>query len=157
MKAWLPHILFVLGILACCAVSYFVGYGKGFEQAPVVEKRDTFFRRETLTVYEPKEIIKYRDKLVFVPAIDTIQVHDTTYVALQGEKKVYQGKDYRAVVSGVFPRLEEISVFPKTVTITNTRTIRKRWGFNVTAGPGIVWNGQFHPGVGVVVGFGYSF
>ena len=161
MKAWLPHILLVLGILACCAVSYFIGYDKGFRHAeqPVKEVRDTIVQRCTVTVDRPVEQIRYKDKIVFVPVpeLDTITLHDTTYIALQSEKKIYEDKDYRAVVSGIHPVLEQIQVFPETVAVTRTMTVRRQWGFSVTAGPGVVWDGSFHGGVGLVAGFSYNF
>lgn len=159
MKAWLPHIILVLCILGCCAVSYFVGYDKGFKRAPIKERIDTVTVRETLTVYEPKEKIVFKDKVVFVPVpkLDTITLHDTTYIALQSEKKIYEDTDYRAVVSGICPKLEEISVFPERVTVERVNLIRQRWGFSANIGPAVVWNGSFHAGIGVSVGFGYNF
>ncbi len=57
------------------------------------------------------------------------------------ERREYADSDYLAVVSGIMPRLEEISVYPKTKIITQTITIgqeRKPTRF----------------GVGVQVGFG---
>lgn len=156
-----PIIGLLVAFLLCCTICFFYGYGKGRKAAPpVIEQRvDTVTVRETLTVVEPKEKVVYKDKVIFVPVTDSIIVHthDTTYIALQSEKKVYEDADYRAVVSGIYPKLEEISVFPKTVTITETRTIAKRWGLSVTAGPCVIWNGRIHAGVGVAAGFSYHF
>ena len=157
MNTVLTAVLFLAAFLACCCVAYVIGYDRGFRGAPVQERIDTVTVRETLTVYEPKETVRYRDRLVYVPVTDTLSIHDTTYVALQSEVKVYEDTDYRAVVSGVQPRLVEISVYPKTTIITDTKTIRQRWGFAVTAGPGVVWNGSLHAGVGATVGLSYNF
>ena len=154
----------VVGVVLAVGFSWKIaekrGYRKGYDAALAIPvKRDTITVRETLTVIEPKEKYVYKDKLVFVPieTRDTISVHDTTYIALQSEKKIYEDDDYRAVVSGIYPKLEEISVFPKTITITETRNIKKHWGFSVTAGAGVVYNGSLHPGAGIVAGFGYTF
>lgn len=159
MNTVLTAVLFLAAFLACCCVAYVIGYDRGFRGAPVRERIDTVTVRETLTFYEPKETVRYKDRLVYVPVTDSVLVvqHDTTYLALQSERKVYEAEDYRAVISGVQPRLEELSVYPKTTIITDTKTIRQRWGFAVTAGPGVVWNGSLHAGVGATVGISYNF
>ena len=159
MRDWVPPILLVVAILAMCCVSYVIGYDKGGKSAlqPVKVVTDTLVQVETLTVLQPVEKAVYKDRLVYVPVTDTLTVHDTTFVALQAERKVYEDEDYRAVVSGVFPKLEEISVYPKTITISTTRTVRQRWGFGVTAGPGVIYNGKIQGGVGIVAGLQYSF
>lgn len=92
---------------------------------------------------------------------------DTTgvEVPLQIERKIYGGKegdDYRAVVSGIFPKLESIDVYPKTAYITipaqepAKRGVRLTFGF--TAGPGLFWDGkEIKPGLGGVVGATLTF
>lgn len=122
MRKFIPSILFLVAVLGISCVTYFIGYDKGFRQAPVVEVRDTIFKRETLTVYEPKETIKYKDKLVFVPVHDTtlIHAHDTTYVALEREHKLYEGENYSAKVSGIDPALDWLKINQQTAYITNT-------------------------------------
>ena len=35
--------------------------------------------------------------------------------------------------------------------------MRKHWNFNITAGPGVFYNGEINYGVGITFGFGYSF
>ena len=64
----------------------------------------------------------------------TVAVHDTTimkdsiYVVLPIEKKIYQGEDYLAEISGYKAILERIEVYPKTITITTkeTQTVTNR-------------------------------
>ena len=159
MKKYLPCILLITFFLACGAVSYFYGYHRGWGAAytPVNERVDTLVIRDTITRLEPQEIVTYKDRIVYVPVTDTLSIHDTTYVALQSEVKVYQDEDYRAVVSGIYPKLEEISVYPKTTVITDTKVVRKRWGLGVTVGPGVMYNGKIHGGVGIVAGLQYQF
>lgn len=159
MKKYLPYILLITFFLACCAVTYFYGYHRGWDAAytPVNERVDTLVIRDTITRLEPQEIVTYKDRIVYVPVTDTLSIHDTTYVALQSEVKVYQDEDYRAVVSGIYPKLEEISVYPKTTVITDTKIVRKRWGLGVTVGPGVMYNGKIHGGVGIVAGLQYQF
>lgn len=92
---------------------------------------------------------------------------DTTgvEVPLPIERKVYGGKegdDYRAVVSGIYPKLESIDVYPKTAYITipaqepAKRGVRLSFGF--TAGPGLFWDGkEIKPGAGVAAGLSLTF
>lgn len=87
---------------------------------------------------------------------DTTFIHDTTQelVFLPREYMVYKDSAYRAVVSGVQPRLDSIEVYQKTITQTITKTIkvpdRKRWGIGPQVGMG--WNGKkVQPYVGVGV------
>ena len=63
---------------------------------------------------------------------DTIIAHDTTekLVFLPREYMVYKDSTYRAVVSGVQPRLDSLEIYSPTITQTITKTIKKktRWG-----------------------------
>ena len=86
-------------------------------------------------------------------------------VPLPVERKVYggeEGDDYRAVVSGIFPKLESIDVYPKTAYINTPvqypakRSSRLSFGF--TAGPGLFWDGKaVKPGAGVTAGLSWTF
>lgn len=82
--------------------------------------------------------------LAWIDNSDTIHVSDTCWHLR--EYKEYSDSSYYAKVSGVAPRLDEIRVYPKTVTqyvyrdriVSNTK---KRWGFGLSAGYGIGRNG----------------
>lgn len=95
------------------------------------------------------------------PPVDSAQVE----VPLPIERKVYGGKegdDYRAVISGIFPKLESIDVYPKTAYITipvqEPARRKARVGFGITAGPGVYWNGSgIQPGLGATVGLTLGF
>lgn len=84
---------------------------------------------------------------------------DTAFVDLliPMEVKNYKDETYEAQVSGYRASLDWINVYQKTAYITNTVIQRKRWGFSVTAGPSVLWNGQVHAGIGATVGFSYNF
>lgn len=103
-----------------------------------------------------------------VPVHHYIRQHDTAFIVLTDvkvdtikqlvylprEAMVYKDSTYRAVVSGVQPRLDSIEVYQRTRTETITKTVkvpdRKRWGLGVNVGAG--WNGkQVQPFVGVGV------
>ena len=95
--------------------------------------------------------------MVYVPITDTIHHHDTTYSVLPREYKRYEDESYEALISGIDPLLEWIKVNQKTAYITETKTIRKRWGFSATLGPSVLYNGDWHAGLGATVGFSYNF
>lgn len=99
-------------------------------------------RIDTLKVDTPVPVhhyIKERDTAFIVLTdvkVDTIK----ELVYLPREYMVYKDTNYRAVVSGVQPRLDSIEIFQRTYTNTITKTIkvpdRKRWGFGIQAGAG---------------------
>lgn len=128
----------------------------------VTEKTDTLVVRDTITVQNPVYLTKYVDRVELVPVTDTLRIRDTLYIAQEREVREYAGEDYHATVSGIRPSLDEISVFPKTVTQTITQTVQvsgpQKWhriGWGVAAGPGVFWQpgmDNVTPGVGILVG-----
>lgn len=104
----------------------------------VVVKRDTVVFHDTVHIEKP--VPKY------IVTVDTIRVpvrvteHDTIYVSLPKEEKTYSDSTYKVTISGYHPCLEMIEVYPTTVKITETTTIRvpsnKRWGIGVQVGYG---------------------
>lgn len=138
------------------------GYRKGYDAAlSLPHKADTVWRDTTIYKEHLVEVVKWkeREKTVLVPVHDStlVTIHDTTYVALEREFKRYSDEDYEAQVSGVDPTLDWIKINQKTAYITNTVVKKQRWAFGVTAGPGVVFNGKVHGGVGVVAGVSYNF
>lgn len=118
---------------------------------------DTLTIRDTIREKYPVYLTKYVDRVELVPVTDTIRRTDTLYMAVEIEKRTYQGDDYRAVVSGWHPSLDEIAVFPKTVylqtTVTETAPRKRvRVGFGASAGPAVIWT----PDSGVKAGAGVA-
>ena len=111
---------------------------------------------DTILSEKPVPMYKYIHKTEFVEIkADSVRI-DTVkeLVFLPREYLVYKDSTYRAVVSGVQPRLDSIEVYRKTQVQTITKTIsvpdRKRWGLGIQAGAG--WNGrevQPYGGLGV--------
>ena len=68
----------------------------------------------------------------------------TSVIQLPREYLVYKDTSYRAVVSGVQPRLDSIEVYQKNLTNTVTKYVevkkKTRWGVGVQAGYG--YNGS---------------
>ena len=134
---------------------------------PVNVQTDTLVIRDTIREKEPIFLTKYVDRVELVPVTDTIRRTDTLYMAVEIERKTYQGDDYRAVVSGFRPSLEEIAVFPKTVYLQTevsqppAPAPRRgpRAGIGIAAGPGAFWTPQagVQFGAGAVVGLSVTF
>ena len=162
---------FCLGCLL--AFSWVIAFKLGQHYAPtspglpVNVQTDTLVIRDTIREKEPVFLTKYVDRVELVPVTDTIRRTDTLYMAVEIERKTYQGDDYRAVVSGFRPSLEEIAVFPKTVYLQTEVTQPPapaprrgpRAGIGIAAGPGAFWTPQagVQFGAGAVVGISVTF
>lgn len=143
MKA-LPWILVVLLGMACVA-SWFCPSEPLPPEIRTETKIKTVVKVDTVLISAPMAPM-----LVFRLA-DTIHVGDTV---VQREQAYYEDSLYRAWVSGYRPRLDSLTVFPRTVyqTVTNDiyHTIKprkKRWGLGLQAGYG--YPGGAYVGVGV--------
>lgn len=113
---------------------------------------------DTILSEKPVPVYKYISKTEFVEIkADSVRI-DTVkeLVFLPREYMVYKDSTYRAVVSGVQPRLDSIEIYRKTQVQTITKTIsvpdRRRWGLGIQAGAG--WNGRkVQPYVGLGVSY----
>lgn len=104
-------------------------------------------------VIEVRRLKKQLAEALNMP-VDTLEIHDTTtqLVYLPREYMVYKDTSYRAVVSGVEPRLDSLQIYQKTIKETITKTVKEptRWGLGLQVGAG--WNGKkVQPYVGVGV------
>ena len=164
MKNYLIAFLVGVGLVLIMLVFFWIGkemgYAKGYDDAlNLPHKSDTVEVIKTVEIEKPVEVVKWKDreKLVYVPVDSLIYVHDTTLVAMEREYKQYKDETYEAQVSGVDPSLDWIRINQKTEYITNTVVKKQKWGFGVTVGPGVVWDGKVHGGVGIVAGLSYNF
>lgn len=170
MKNWKASIFFVLAVLLVCLASYIAGRVKGQEigrergyeagyadgyAAP--HPADTVVVRDTIREDRPVPVER------LVVRTDTLLVverqTDTLLVPVPIERRTYQGDDYKAQVSGWHPSLDWIEVYPRTIYITPETPAprRQHWGLGVTAGPGVIWNGKIHGGLGIAAGLTYTF
>lgn len=143
----LPWVLVAL-LLVACAVSWFRPQGQSPAEVHVETKIRTVIKTDTQLISAPMAVF-WR----FV-ADDTIYIRDTT---LHRKVVVYADSSYRAVVSGyVDPRLDSMTVYPKTVyqTVTNdvyhpvaVKPKPKRWGLGLQAGYG--YPGGWYVGAGI--------
>jgi hypothetical protein len=146
--------------LALIAVAFLLGRRSVKPEIVEIHTTDTVVVRDTVreTVLVPK--VRYLTRvdtvLLLVPG-DTVKVP----VLVPISRKVYEGEDYRAVVSGFRVSLDTLDIFRKTQTVTNTVVQRvevpgkpKRWGIGVSAGYALTPQGV-KPYIGA--GISYSF
>lgn len=156
MKNWSLFLLIVL----LCLLS-FVGGRKSRKVTDSVTAIDTLVVRDTIRIEKPlTKFVKTTDTMLLA-VTDTIVLHDTTYVRLPMETKVYQDSTYKAQVSGYKPSLDFIEVYPTTTTISKTNVVyrakKTRWGVGVSVGYGAsIHNGNVQAAPYVGVGVNYS-
>lgn len=110
------------------------------KESDTITVTNTFRKIQVDTMY----ILSPQAYIAWIDNSDTILVSDTCYHLR--EYKEYRDSSYYAKVSGVAPRLDEIRVYPKTVTqyVYRDRIVSnkpKRWGLGLSAGYGIGRNG----------------
>ena len=155
--------------LALISVAFLLGRRSVKPEIVEIHTTDTVVVRDTVrkTVLVPK--VRYLTR------VDTVLLKvpgDTVLLKVPGDTvevpvlvpishKVYEGEDYRAVVSGFRASLDTLDIFRKTQTVTNTVVQRvevpgkpKRWGIGVSAGYALTPQGV-KPYIGA--GISYSF
>lgn len=146
--------------LALIAAAFLLGRRSVKPEIVEIHRTDTVVVRDTVreTVLVPKarSLTRVDTVLLKVPG-DTVEVP----VLVPISHKVYEGEDYRAVVSGFRASLDTLDIFRKTQTVTNTVVQRvevpgkpKRWGIGVSAGYALTPQGV-KPYIGA--GISYSF
>lgn len=126
---------------------------------------------DTLLITEVKEVIKpiYVSKRVIlrdtikIRVVDSLVIerNDTTYLALAREEKVYEDSSYRAVVSGIEPRLDSLRIYESTRYVTITEKAKQsHWGIGLSAGVATIWSfstKKADTGAGLMLGVQYRF
>ena len=151
-------LLFTLVLILLLCGSFFIGYHEGRANAPYPPTNvagAVEYHRDTITLEKPVPVGIFCTDTVYLPVIDTVRLRDTLYFAAPRESRVYEDTLFRAVVSGYLPSLERIDIFRTERVVT----VRKRWGFGVGIGPGLVISpdGRAHFGVGVAAGVRVDF
>lgn len=168
MKKYIIPIILALVAIASLA-SYHKGYKKGVSKAveTIITQIDTVVRVDTITTVKPVYLTqRVVDSIpYYIHVADTISV----LAYLPRTERIYQDSSYRAVVSGVEPSLDEISVYQKTnyvheVTYIPQEDTRKQF---IEADARLMWNnvpsapltlnyGRNFGFVGVYAGAGYD-
>ena len=161
-REWSIVVTFVLGLCAGLLAGYFIRTGKT-DRSEVETRTEIRIERKTDTIrVDVPRIHKVRVvDTMLVAVTDTIIKHDTTFVQLPRQEKVYRDSSYMAIVSGYLPSLDQIEVYNKTQTITKIVFVpeRKRWGFGLGPTVGLGWVSSFggDAGTGIFTGIGFSF
>lgn len=102
----------------------------------VITRTDTIVTRDTVRVTITRPVTSR-------PAERVVTVRDT--IILPATRRVYTDTLYRAVVSGVDPRLDSLTIFPTRLSITTqtysapraglgSSSAWRHWGIGITAG-----------------------
>lgn len=136
----MKNVVIAVIALALISVAFLLGRRSVKPEIVEIHRTDTMWMRDTVreTVLVPKicYLTRVDTVLLLVPG-DTVKVP----VLVPISRNVYEGEDYRAVVSGFRASLDTLDIFRKTQTVTNTVVQRvevpgkpKRWGIGVSAG-----------------------
>lgn len=115
----MKNVVIAVIALVLATVAFLLGRRSVKPEIVEIHRTDTVVVRDTVreTVLVPK--IRYLTRvdtvLLLVPG-DTVKVP----VLVPISRKVYEGEDYRAVVSGFRASLDTLDIFRKTQTVTNT-------------------------------------
>ena len=156
----MKNVVIAVIALALIAVAFLLGRRSVKPEIVEIHRTDTMWMRdtvrETVLVPEVRYLTRVDTVLLLVPG-DTVKVP----VLVPISRNVYEGEDYRAVVSGFRASLDTLDIFRKTQTVTNTVVQRvevpgkpKRWGIGVSAGYALTPQGV-KPYIGA--GISYSF
>ena len=126
-------IVFLVGlVLTAGVVGYLLPHGNGGFCT------DTVIHYDTVTAVRPipTERTVIRTDTLTLAFTDTIVKSDSIIVTLPVERKVYEDSLYRAVISGIHPSLDTISVRSTYRTVTVTKDRMPRLTFGIQAGGG---------------------
>lgn len=143
------RILSVVSILLLFTLLLLVAHGRihrlereldAYKNAP--SDTITIIKHDTIKVDSPVPVHHYIKDTTYLVVPDTQIVHDTVLKLYKAPREfvVYKDTSYRAVVSGVQPRLDSIEIYRKNITETVTKYVevkkKTKWGLGVQAGYG---------------------
>lgn len=149
--------------VSCAILGFFAGFcvksqiPRGINDVKSEAKVEC--RIDTVTIERPVPKVIRKLDTIYVSCLDTVTIHDTLYLALEREQKVYEAdSSYRAVVSGYMPSLDSIEVYNHTVTRTINAASSKKWsvGIGPQIGAGYVSSFGGGSGAGIFAGLGLS-
>lgn len=146
-------------ILACVFLFGFLIGQKHPQKSPVEPiktKVDTLVIRDTIMSYKPIYMDRVKLDSVLVPVLDTMMIHDTTFVYLEREKVTWRDSLCEVYASGIMASVDSVRHFQKYKYITIEAQVpvkvRSHWGLGVNAGYG-VGKGGFTPYIGVGISY----
>lgn len=123
---------------------------------PIKTKVDTLVIRDTIMSYKPIYVDRVKLDSVLVPVLDTMMIHDTTFVYLEREKVTWRDSLCEVYASGIMTSVDSVRHFQEDKYITIEKQvpvkIKTHWGLGVNAGYG-VGKGGLTPYVGVGISY----
>lgn len=151
-------VIKILILLAFFAGGFLVGK-KAFP-CPPIERVDTLVVFKDSIVYEPKEVVKWRVRTdtVTLASVDTLYKTDSVRVEVPIEQKYFEGEKYEAWISGFRTKIDSLKITSEYVYLTKyVKEKERHFGWGISAGPTILYNGKVHAGLGVTAGVTYKF
>lgn len=146
-------------ILACVLLFGFIVGQKHPQKSPVEPiktKVDTLVIHDTTISYKPIYVDRVKLDSVLVPVVDSVKIHDTTFVYLEREKVTWRDSLCEVYASGIMASVDSVRHFQEYKYITiETQVpvkVRSHWGLGVNAGYG-VGKGGFTPYIGVGISY----
>ena len=146
-------------ILACVFLFGFIIGQKHPQKSPVEPiktKVDTLVIRDTMMCYKHIYVDRVKLDSVLVPVLDTMMIHDTTFVYLEREKVTWRDSLCEVYASGIMASVDSVRHFQeyKYITIETQVPVKVKthWGLGVNAGYG-VGKGGFTPYIGVGISY----
>ena len=123
---------------------------------PIKTKVDTLVIHDTTMSYKPIYMDRVKLDSVLVPVVDSVKIHDTTFVYLEREKVTWRDSLCEVYASGIMASVDSVRRFQEYKYITiETQVpvkVKSHWGLGVNAGYG-VGKGGFTPYIGVGISY----
>ena len=123
---------------------------------PINVKVDTLIIHDTTMSYRPIYVDRVKLDSVLVPVVDSVKIHDTTYVYLEREKVTWRDSLCEVYASGIMASVDSVRHFQEYKCITiETQVpvkVKSHWGLGINAGYG-VGKGGLTPYVGVGISY----
>ena len=123
---------------------------------PTEIKVDTLVIHDTTMSYRPIYVDRVKLDSVLVPVVDSVKIHDTTFVYLEREKVTWRDSLCEVYASGIMASVDSVRHFQEYKYITiETQVpvkVKSHWGLGVNAGYG-VGKGGFTPYIGVGISY----
>ena len=155
-------ITFCFSVLLILATFFMLGFiiGQKHPQKlpvePIKVKVDTLVIHDTTMSYRPIYVDRVKLDSVLVPVVDSVKIHDTTFIYLEREKITWRDSLCEVYASGIMASVDSVRHFQEYKYITiETQVpvkVRSHWGLGVNAGYG-VGKGGFTPYIGVGISY----
>ena len=155
-------ITFCFSVLLILATFFMLGFiiGQKHPQKlpvePIKVKVDTLVIHDTTMSYRPIYVDRVKLDSVLVPVVDSVKIHDTTFVYLEREKVTWRDSLCEVYASGIMASVDSVRHFQEYKYITIEKQVpvkvKSHWGLGVNAGYG-VGKGGLTPYVGIGISY----